>query len=291
MRWLTYNRRSQLAHRELSFEYEGVGVERYVTFSDAAAMKARMISRFSKVPLKVDAGAIWNQIPEKESNGRTVERELIFDFDMNDYDDVRTCCSGKNVCVKCWQLLIVAVEVIEAALQEDFGFTQLMFVFSGGRGLHIWVCDRRARELKDAVRKAVVDYLELVTGNEKAASLLSDRVLGQHEDNKMWRGRLRDNASREDVREFILRHQTSAHVERSLAILSRYFIQIMDEQAVFAEAQPNEEKRLFENQKCIDIMLKIIATRNEKLRDNVWQRWLRLRGRGSASDFMRELDQ
>jgi len=40
-----------------------VGVERYVTFVDAAAMKSRMISRFAKIPLKVDAGAIWNKIP------------------------------------------------------------------------------------------------------------------------------------------------------------------------------------------------------------------------------------
>lgn len=66
--------------------------------------------------MKVDAGAIWNRVPEKDTNGRTLERELIFDFDMNDYDDVRTCCSGKRVCVRCWKLLITAVEVIENAL-------------------------------------------------------------------------------------------------------------------------------------------------------------------------------
>ena len=69
-------------------------------------------------------------------------------------------------------------------MAEDFGFTKLMYVFSGGRGLHIWVCDKRARELKDSVRKAIVDYLELVTGNEKAASLLSDFVLMKVEDPK-----------------------------------------------------------------------------------------------------------
>jgi DNA primase catalytic subunit len=72
-----------------------------------------------------------------------------------------------------------------------------MFVFSGGRGLHIWVCDKKARELKDSVRKAVVDYLELVTGNEKAASLLSDRVIIPQEDNKLWRAKFKDGGSRE----------------------------------------------------------------------------------------------
>ncbi len=53
-----------------------------------------------------------------------------------------------------------------------------MYVFSGGRGLHIWVCDKKARMLKDSVRKGLVDYLELVTGNVKAESLLAERVIG-----------------------------------------------------------------------------------------------------------------
>jgi DNA primase catalytic subunit len=72
-----------------------------------------------------------------------------------------------------------------------------MYVFSGGRGLHIWVCDKRARELKDSVRKSIVDYLELVTGNDKAASLLSEKVVSNVEDNRWWRGKLKDNASKE----------------------------------------------------------------------------------------------
>ncbi len=70
--WLTHNNKALLAHRELSFEYEGVGVERYVTFVDAASMKNRMIDRHSTTPLKVDAGAIWNQKPEKDSNCKTI---------------------------------------------------------------------------------------------------------------------------------------------------------------------------------------------------------------------------
>lgn len=60
---------------------------------------------------------------------------------------------------------MIAVEVLKAALIEDFGFEKIMYVFSGGRGLHIWVCDERARKLKDNIRKAMIDYLRLVTGN------------------------------------------------------------------------------------------------------------------------------
>jgi DNA primase small subunit len=115
---------------------------------------------------------------------------------MNDYDDVRTCCEGKKVCTKCWKLLIIAVEIIEKALSEDFGFEQLMFVFSGGRGLHIWVNDKRARELKDSVRKGLVDYLELVTGNVKADSLLAEKVVGLVDNNFAWRTKGKEMSGR-----------------------------------------------------------------------------------------------
>jgi len=66
--------------------------------------------------MKVDAGAIWSEIPKKDSPGKTEQRELVFDFDMNDYDDVRNCCEGKNVCLRCWKLLIVAIEIIKKTL-------------------------------------------------------------------------------------------------------------------------------------------------------------------------------
>lgn len=40
-----------------------------------------------------------------------VERELVFDIDLTDYDDVRTCGKEGHICSACWPLMAVAVEV------------------------------------------------------------------------------------------------------------------------------------------------------------------------------------
>ena len=40
-----------------------------------------------------------------------VERELVFDIDLTDYDDVRTCGKGAHICNKCWPLMAIAIKV------------------------------------------------------------------------------------------------------------------------------------------------------------------------------------
>jgi len=89
-------------------------------------------------------------------------RELIFDLDLTDYDDVRTCGKGKDhYCEVCWPLITNAALFIDETLREDFGYDDIIWVYSGRRGLHAWIRDEESFLLDEEVRESIADYVNL----------------------------------------------------------------------------------------------------------------------------------
>lgn len=156
----------KFTHREFAFTLQNDAYLRYQSFSSWDEWK-KEVCRLN--PSRFEVGPVYSAKPKdrktlQKATFRPVARELVFDIDMTDYDDVRTCCADKSICRRCWQLIAVAVEVLDATLREDFGFQHLLWVYSGRRGIHCWVSDAEACALADDARKALVGFIEVIRG-------------------------------------------------------------------------------------------------------------------------------
>jgi DNA primase small subunit len=166
------------AHREFAFTLPNDAYLRYQSFPTADVLRKQCIQM---LPSRFEIGPQYSTNPRdrktvrKASAFRPIMKELVFDIDMTDYDDIRTCCTGANICHKCWGFITMAIKVIDVALREDFGFKHILWVYSGRRGAHAWVCDKRARELDDQKRRSIAGYLELLKGGDQGGKKVNAR--------------------------------------------------------------------------------------------------------------------
>lgn len=221
---------NDFAHREFAFTLSNDALQRYQSFPTADLLRKRCIA---DTPPRIDIGPVYSTNPRdrktlrKASAFRPISRELVFDIDMDAYDDIRTCCTGANICQKCWAFITMSIKVVDVALREDFGFKHVLWVYSGRRGAHAWVCDKRAREMDDSKRRAVYGYLELLKGGDQGGKKVN------------------------------VRRPLHPHLERSLEILKAHFqTTILAEQDPWAEDNSAHLLNLIPDQKLRDALQK-----------------------------------
>ncbi|KAM0679622.1 primase [Glugoides intestinalis] len=141
--------------REVSF-YTATGTYlRYLTFDTVSAFREKL----EQVnPWKLDLGPYYDIRPSKCNGATPIARELVFDIDLTDYP--RECCQEKKVCVKCYEKIKCAVKILDYALKYEFGFNNYGFVFSGRRGVHCWVLEKK--ELPAHVRNDIFKYFQSI---------------------------------------------------------------------------------------------------------------------------------
>ncbi|KAK3321536.1 hypothetical protein B0H66DRAFT_173486 [Apodospora peruviana] len=169
---------NDFAHREFAFTLQNDAYLRYQSFVTSDLLRKDVLRL---MPSRFEIGPVYTANPRDRKTMRNstafkpLAKELCFDIDLTDYDDIRTCCDKANICNKCWRFMTMAIKVVDAALREDFGFNHIMWVYSGRRGAHAWVCDKKARAMDDQKRRAIANYLEVLRGGAQSGKKVNLR--------------------------------------------------------------------------------------------------------------------
>ncbi|KAI5958680.1 PRI1 [Candida pseudojiufengensis] len=243
--WLSHSPKptKDFIMREFAYEFRSGAYQRYNSYSNVEEFKKSVIKA---IPTRFEIGAVYKVAPKERHNLpkqalKPLTKELVFDIDLTDYDDIRTCCQGTDICCKCWKFIQVGSKIIEDCLRQDFGFKHMIWVFSGRRGAHCWISDKRARELDEQSRRSIVEYLDVLGAKHVKSSK------GIH-----------------------VKRPFHPHIERSFEVMKNSFIDIIleDQDPWYTDSETKEDSK---NWKQINDLLNFIP--NKELQIELRKKW------------------
>ncbi|KEY67951.1 hypothetical protein S7711_02159 [Stachybotrys chartarum IBT 7711] len=174
---------NDFARREFAFTLQNDAYLRYQSYATSDLFRKDVLRL---MPSRFEIGPVYSANPrdrkmlKNSPSFHPISKELCFDIDLTDYDDVRTCCDKANICNKCWQFMNMAIKVVDTTLREDFDFKHIMWVYSGRRGAHAWVCDKKARTMNDKMRSAIAGYVDIFSSSKNGKRVDIRRPLHPH---------------------------------------------------------------------------------------------------------------
>ncbi|VDC01980.1 unnamed protein product [Peniophora sp. CBMAI 1063] len=189
-RWLNHEHAATrlFTHREIAYSLPGDIYIRYKSFNGPEDFKKETLSYN---PERFEIGPVYSVKPKDRktlAGAKLVpeKRELVFDIDMTDYDEIRTCCKDAAICNRCWAFITAAVKVLDHSIREQFGWKHLLWVYSGRRGIHCWVSDPEAMALTDEQRRALVGWMTVVKGGKEMSKKVNVRPPGYGPGGSPW---------------------------------------------------------------------------------------------------------
>lgn len=140
--------------------------KRYVSVRGPSELRD-VVSRFTGVTA-FHFGAFYSNGSAKEAvkSGESVpvRRVLSFDIDLTDLEFLALKDADGSVsaekCDAAYPVSAAAAYILRRVLQRAFGYTDILIVYSGRRGVHVHVFDEKAMALSDEGRAAVLDYVD-----------------------------------------------------------------------------------------------------------------------------------
>ena len=172
----------------IEFALEGEVYKRYVSVRTAAELKA-VVTNFPGIKT-LHFGAVYSGKPSNSAYvSAPVRRVLSFDIDLTDKAWLPLKACGVvmlKACDKAWPVCAASVDILKRLLEEAFGFTRVLVVYSGRRGVHVHVFDDSAMRLGSEGRAAIVSYINGNLGADQNRMASGVRLVMKMHNLKRW---------------------------------------------------------------------------------------------------------
>jgi len=146
--------------------------------SDPTHVKVRLTKN---LPFKtLQAGALYNGAP-RINQGEWAAAEFKVDIDLDDYAHLGAKASDQAACDRCLAVALFGMQLLELMLESDFGYTATMGVYSGRRGLHMWVLDAACVHDDSTARGDKLSHFKLASKPSGAAKTEAIAAMSEHQ--------------------------------------------------------------------------------------------------------------